>query len=267
MTTQTLPLSIKCAICGKGKELLRCGMCKVQRYCGRDHQAQNRPAHKTACTAVKKKRSAMEEAEQTLRAMPPSMMLPANVFEEGVGRFWGYLDTRPYMRARHALVEAQIRINTFDSIEAAYDNLWDMLRLCRGDNLGVRDLVPSLLLRLGRDQECYDFVKWWNTKGQEGDYDWGDMDLPYLDVKDADVFESPDYLCKEFGSLAHTVAATLVKIKIMLDMEDLDALNNLGDNPKKVFSTHWPPILEHNKLIYRKATTGTRRQHQELYTP
>lgn len=209
-------------------------MCKVQHYCGKDHQAQDRPAHKAACAAIKKKHSGMEEAENTLRAMPPSMMLPANVFEEGVGHFWGYLDTRPYMRARYALVEAQIKVNTFDSVEAAYDNLKNMLRLCRSDNLGVRNLVPSLLLRLGRDQECYDFVKWWETQGSANDYDWGNMDLPYLDVKDADIFEAPDYLFKEFGSLAHTVAATLVKVKVMLDLEDLAALNDLGGNPKKV---------------------------------
>ncbi|KAE9973220.1 hypothetical protein BLS_005919 [Venturia inaequalis] len=228
MATQTPPLSIKCAVCGTGKDLLRCGMCKVQRYCGRDHQAEHRPAHKAACTAVKKKRSTMEEEEQELRR------LNGDIFEEEEGRFWGIHETRPYMRARYAFVEALVKVGTYDAVEVAYDNLRDMLRLCRGDNMGVRDVIPGLLLRLGRDQECYDFIKWWNTEGNGNSFDWVDMDLPYLDVKDADVFESPEYLCREFGALAHTVAATLVKVKVMLDLEDLAALNDLGDDPKKL---------------------------------
>lgn len=230
MDTQTPPLSIKCAVCSTGKDLLRCSMCKAQRYCGRDHQAQDRPAHKAGCVAIKKKRSTVEDEEQKLRR------LPGNIFDEGAGHFWGIHETRPYMRARYAFVEALIKVGTYDAIELAYENLIDMLRLCRGDNMGVRDVIPSLLLRLGRDQECYDFVKWWNTKGNASDYDWGDIDLPYLDVKDADIFESPDYLCEKFGSLAHTVAAALVKVKVMLDLEDLAALNDLGNKPKKVYT-------------------------------
>jgi hypothetical protein len=61
----------------------------------------------------------------------------------------------------------------------------------------------------------------------------GDMGLPYLDVKDADIFEAPDYLCGEYISLARTVAATLVKIKVMLDLEDLATLNDLEDGVKE----------------------------------
>jgi hypothetical protein len=61
--------------------------------------------------------------------------------------------------------------------------------------MGVRDLLPGLLLRLGKDQECYDFCQWYVTTGQRGDYDWGDMDLEFLDVKDVDsfrIYQAPD---------------------------------------------------------------------------
>jgi hypothetical protein len=176
----------------------------------------------------------MEEEDQKLRNTPSDPFLPDNVFEEGEGHFWGIHETRPYMRSRYALVEALIKVNTFDAIQAANDHLRDMPRLCRGDNMGVRDLVPGLLLRLGRDQECYDFIKWYGTQGKASDYDWGDMDLPYLDVKNADVFEAPDFLCGEYLSLSQTVAAALIKIKVMLDLEDLAALNDLGNGAKKV---------------------------------
>lgn len=85
-------------------------------------------------------------------------MTPPNLFEASVGHFWGIHETRPYMRSRYAVVEAYLAIDTYAAVEAARSHLADMLRLCRGDNMGVRDLVPAILLRLGRDQECYDFV-------------------------------------------------------------------------------------------------------------
>ncbi|KAF2436201.1 hypothetical protein EJ08DRAFT_645208 [Tothia fuscella] len=133
------------------------------------------------------------------------------------------------MRKRFALVEDILVVGTFDAVASGLDHLMDMLRLCRGDNMGVRDLVPGLLLRLGRDQECYDFVKWWGTEGQRGDYDWGDTDLPYLDVKDADAFESPSYMCGSYLSLPGTVATTLIKAKLLLDLQDLQKSSLLSN--------------------------------------
>ena len=82
-------------------------------------------------------------------------------------------------------------------------------------------MVPALYLRLGKDQECYDFVKWYATAGQADDYDWGDMSLPYLDVKNADVFESVDYMCTKYPDLTHLVATTLLKIKLLLSLTAL----------------------------------------------
>ena len=123
------------------------------------------------------------------------------------------------MRARFALVEAILEVNTYDAVEKAADHLLDMCRLCRGDNMGVRDLIPALLLRLGKDQECYDFIKWWKTTGSRRDYDWGDTYLPYLDTKNADVLEPVDYICEEYDEISHNVAATLLKIRLLLGVK------------------------------------------------
>ena len=110
----------------------------------------------------------------------------------------------------------------------------DMLRLCRGDNMGIRDVVPAMFLRLGQDQKCYDFVNWWQTTGQEGDYEWGDMSLPYLDVVGADAFEPVEYMCKsKWLDLSHNVAIALLKIKMLLDLQSLEKSRIL----KKKFPT------------------------------
>lgn len=119
------------------------------------------------------------------------------------------------MRARFAFVEAMQKVKTRASVEAQRDKLIDMLRLCRGDNMGVRDLIPSLLLRLGQFQECYDFIRWYETEGQRGDYDWGNIDLPFLDVENADVLEPVDYLCHRFPSI-NVAAVALLKIKLLM---------------------------------------------------
>ena len=158
------------------------------------------------------------------------MFTPKNIFEEGVGHFWGILETRPYMRSRFALVEALLKIKTYAAVDSADAHLMDMLRLCRGDNMGVRDLVPALKLRLGKDQECYDFCKWWATTGQRGDYNWGDTDLPYLDVKGANVLEPlHENTVHKYASLSHTVANTLLKIKLALTVLALRKSNLVSE--------------------------------------
>ncbi|KAL9004492.1 MAG: hypothetical protein Q9188_002694 [Gyalolechia gomerana] len=160
-----------CSFCSSPKGLSRCAACKVTPYCSREHQVQDRDKHAPACKAVKRSTGLVEHKEQKLRNSPEDFWTPANPFDTHVGHFWSVLSTRDYMRARYGLVDALLKINTFDAVRAAAYHVRDMFRLCRSDNMGMRDLLPALYLRLGRDQEAYDFVKWCETKGSESDYD------------------------------------------------------------------------------------------------
>src|SRR5579871_1074697 len=76
--------------------------------------------------------------------------LGPEAFQRDVGRFWGILETRPYMRARlglaHGLWSAGRR-------EEAVQHLQDMLRLNPGDNQGVRYTLAGFLLFLDRDED------------------------------------------------------------------------------------------------------------------
>ena len=206
-------------------------------YCGREHQAADRDKHKLSCNLVKKRRDLLEHEEQALRAHPGDIFQPADVFTTSVGHFWGILGTRDYMRARHSLVEAILKIKTFDAVKSALDHIMDILRLNRGDNMGVRYMVPALLLRLDRDQECYDFVKWYATMGQDAHYDWGDMSLPFLNVVNANVFEPVDYMCGRWPNLSHTAGIALLKIKLLLDLKSLQTSAVLGEKaPQEILS-------------------------------
>ncbi|KAK0108231.1 hypothetical protein ONS95_003051 [Cadophora gregata] len=224
----SLSLTPRCPTCNKTDKLLRCLGCGVMFYCGKEHQASDRPAHKKACSSVKKVQKHLEIEEQKLRNHPGDFMTPDNIFENGVGHFWGIHETRPYMRARHVLVDALLTIKTKAAVQAALDHVLDILRLCRGDNMGVRSIAPGLYLRLGKDQECYDFVKWWRTTGQESDYDWGNTDNPYLDVKDADAFEESGFVGSKYTDPSFGAAITVLKIRLLLDLKALQNASLIG---------------------------------------
>ena len=96
--------------------------------------------------------------DQGLNAKPSTSKFKEKPFENSIGHFWDIADTRTYMRVRHSHVGALLEIKNRTAVQTALDHLLDMLRLNRKDNMGVRDLIPALYIRLDQDQECYDFL-------------------------------------------------------------------------------------------------------------
>ena len=217
-----------CDSCGTTQgSLLRCSACQVLYYCGASHQAADRKRHKKGCDTLKKARKDYANEEKALQEYRPPSWNNQNLFEVGVGCFWGILDTRDYMRARHRLVDTMLESfggpgGRADAVQEASDHFMDMLRLCRSDNMGVRDKVPWLYIRLNKDQAAYDFMKWHATTGSEPRRDWDNMELPYLDVKNADILETPldGWANNRFLELSHVAAVLLIKVRI-----DVVALN------------------------------------------
>ncbi len=76
--------------------------------------------------------------------------LGPDIFREEVGRFWGLLDTRPYMRARDGLAHS---LWSLGRREEAVEHLQEMLRLNPNDNQGVRYILAEWLIDLNRDEE------------------------------------------------------------------------------------------------------------------
>lgn len=88
------------------------------------------------------------------------------VFQEQAGRFWGLLETRPYMRARLGLAAELWAVGRK---EEAVGHLQEMLRLNPNDNLGVRHLLAGHLLTLDRDREVADLL---DKYAEEGTATW-----------------------------------------------------------------------------------------------
>ena len=132
-------------------------------YCCRDHQVAHFDSHKSLCKELKRATEKMVCEETILRNTPHDPRDPftnGNPFETGVGHFWGLFETRTYMRARGDVLRVLESIGTRPALTAAVDNLMYSLTLCRSDNMGLRDLAPAMMLRIDKDQECYDFIKW-----------------------------------------------------------------------------------------------------------
>jgi len=72
------------------------------------------------------------------------------LFNDGVGHFWGIIETRPYMRARAGLADCLWQIGENAAAIAHYK---EMLILNPGDNQGLRYVLLSWLIESGTANE------------------------------------------------------------------------------------------------------------------
>jgi hypothetical protein len=200
-------------------DLQRCGGCKIALYCSPAHQKANWSRHKVQCNPIKQTREKFLLEEAALLAELGSTTIPDNHLAYG-GRGQLYATPPSYLHARFDLIMAVLNIRTGEACEAALGHCLEMLRLCRGDNMGVRSKVPALFLRLGRDQEAFDFIKWYavNQKSYEG---WFNTDYPFLDLKGQDALKPLDTTAEKSLTLSMLSAVTLLKIRLMVDMKAL----------------------------------------------
>ena len=62
-------------------------------------------------------------------------------FKRYAGHFWGFLETRPYMRARAGLAAT---LNALGEVDAAIGHFRELLRLNPNDNQGIRYSSPRV---------------------------------------------------------------------------------------------------------------------------
>ncbi|KAJ5246354.1 hypothetical protein N7468_001337 [Penicillium chermesinum] len=221
---ETLLLPTGCPLCEKAEHLRRCSGCRILQYCGQDHQRQHWPEHKSACNGVRQARKSVEASKQALINNP--VFKDDDPFVNHIGNFWKIRETRPYMTEMSKFSQKIRMIRHADAVQAELDTYMEILRLCPGDNMGVRGSVPGALLRLNRDQDCYDFIKWYETLDWNSDYVTN-----FLNIKNADVFEPVDFVRKNFG-LTQRVCLILLKIKLLIEILKLQNMDGYLDQAK-----------------------------------
>ncbi|KAG9194958.1 hypothetical protein G6011_00078 [Alternaria panax] len=162
--------------------------------------------------------------------------IPLNAFETARGRFWTFKGLRKYVKARRELIYGLSRINTGEAIETALYLSARLMWLDPKDAMCIRSIVPVLLLRSRRDQQAYNFCKWWLTTGNDTHHEWEYGEPPYLKTNDSDAFEHVGYfehvwrgtddderrtIMPSPADLSHLVAIMLVKVRIFLDLRFL----------------------------------------------
>jgi tetratricopeptide (TPR) repeat protein len=98
-------------------------------------------------------RKGVEAAEQ---------MLGPKGFKQYEGHFWGFLETRPYMRARAGLAAA---LNLLGDDHAAISHYQDMLRLNPNDNQGIRYVLAECLMKSGDTEALKRLLKQYDEDG------------------------------------------------------------------------------------------------------
>jgi hypothetical protein len=150
-----------------------------------------------------------------------------------------YREPTEYLTIRGNLVNTLRDIQTRDAVEARLEHAIDLLRICGQDKFRYREIAPCLYLRLRRDQECYDFLKWCATEVKDKDYVWKNSGVIFLSLKGHDPTESPEPMwTSQRSDIAQAICVILIKLRILLDFRDLEASAELyklvGANNQKL---------------------------------
>jgi tetratricopeptide (TPR) repeat protein len=104
-------------------------------------------------------------------------------FDTMVGEFWGFLETRSYMRARHGLA---LTLWDRGQHERAIEHYVGMLVLNPNDNQGIRYLLLAAYLEIGADAKARKLLKRYKNDGM-ADWSYGAALVAFREVGDAEV--------------------------------------------------------------------------------
>ncbi len=169
---------------GGGQSIKNCSRCSVVKYCSKKCQREDYTnGHKEACAKIEKHKKEADDLTEKLKAVPVGNNKVENAFETRVGRFSeqmassiGGKDFQPkeYLKAKFGLAQQIMALaekhEDRDLYERLCRDLLEIKRLDHTDVLGVRSILPFVLLILGRDNDCYGFIKWHLSRDEN--YDW-----------------------------------------------------------------------------------------------
>ncbi|KAF2438256.1 hypothetical protein P171DRAFT_505260 [Karstenula rhodostoma CBS 690.94] len=190
-------LVISCMVCGKQDNLKQCAQCKLVHFCGQEHQRSHWPSHKAVCKKVAKLRKRLEEKQKIGRESWAEMTGGLSL------QFTGSRRDGVQYKEQLQLAEQELEIDTLVAIESALNHVVDLRNVpFQPLSDDVLEMATSCLIRLGRDQEAYNYLKHWVSR-----------------YKDHDVLESPDIFEGRAPSAAFLASVFLVKLRLFTAAE------------------------------------------------
>jgi hypothetical protein len=119
------------------------------------------------------------------------------------------------------------RMESKAGLKQVCDHYQELLRLCRGDNLGTRFLFPAALLRLDRDDDAYAFCRYWikeadddaadelHANSKEGDWLYGREP----NCRFNDILKEVDHSGLKYTGLAILMGLLIVKMRVVAVLE------------------------------------------------
>jgi len=150
-------------------------------------------------------------------------------FEEYEGHFWGFLETRPYMRARAGLASM---LTLSGEKEKAAQHYREMIILNPNDNQGIRYELAALLVELENDEELRDLLAE-NEGDRAAAFTYTRALLTFR--KDGDSAGSRDLLEEAFESNPHVPDYLLARKKLPKRFPDA---HGFGDESEAVYVTY-----------------------------
>lgn len=166
------------------------------------------------------------------------------------------------MNARYACVEALLEVGGRTAMQTALDILLDILRLDHCNSMRVHSLIPALYLRLGRDQEFYDYLAWWHNLDRDEEWRASGVDMPHLRMKHVDPFAPVEFNI-DLALVTHGAMLCLFKWRLCSDLRSLTNLYTIsGDRlPTELFDQiccHMPTsmAIQKNKSLMEDIAKG-----------
>ncbi|GAX17186.1 hypothetical protein FisN_10Lh034 [Fistulifera solaris] len=164
---QEVPCCATCHSRPAAKLLMCCSRCKTAWYCSKECQtADYESSHKSLCVSIARTLKQVQQRTVPLRSTIIDVFLePQNFFESQVGLFGQFYQAQEYMTARRHLVELYVQaaniVETKSVWEKALSHALELMRLDYRDVIETRYVIPFILLNLNRDDDAFDFIRYW----------------------------------------------------------------------------------------------------------
>ncbi|RDW84110.1 zinc finger MYND domain-containing protein [Aspergillus mulundensis] len=230
------PFTEGCHRCGKPTDsLLPCPDCKLVLYCTAHHRTLDARKHLPLCFAYTSAYGTYIAERDKLRSFLAASRTgmirgdsPRDPFAVLARAFHTVPETKPYLCARRDLAHAARDLGSRAGRDEQCTHYLEILRHDAPDAFGVRFHLPYLLLSLGRDQEFYDYARWWYLAYAYAATGGPNVEMPWME-KDGDVFEemhinSP--AVELWEDVDMLVSFMGLKMKLFLDLKALQGVTD-----------------------------------------